>query len=66
MKLFEYVAILHPTEDEKKAGVKSSLIVPITPALAKDAEQATLLAARAIPPEYIDRLEQIEVAVRPF
>lgn len=66
MKLFEFGAILHPTEDQAKDGVKSKLIVDIQRQLASDQSAATLLAARAIPEEYIEDLDRVEVVVRPF
>jgi len=66
MKLFQYAVILHPTEKEKEDGAKSKLIVNVMTVLAKDAGAAALLAARAIPAEYVEKLDQVEVAVRPF
>ena len=66
MKIFEFAVILHPTDEERKAGKSSLLVVPITPVLAVDEKQAGMLAGRAIPTEHLDKLNRMEVAVRPF
>lgn len=69
-KLFEYAVIFHQlqTKEQKDKGEsqKSKLLVSPTYVLAKDDKEAAVLAARAIPEEYLDRLDQVEVAVRPF
>lgn len=68
MKLFEYAVILHNNvaDAKKSKGAVATLIVKPTTVLAKDQAQAMLLAGRAIPAEYLDRLDQVEVACRPF
>lgn len=66
MKLFEYCVLYHPTPEEKKKGEKDKLVVPVNQVIANDQGAATLLAGRAIPEEYLGRLDQLEVAVRPF
>lgn len=65
-KLYEFAAILHPSEEQAKEGMKSKLIVDIQRQLASDESAATLLAARAIPEEYVNDLDRIQVVVRPF
>jgi hypothetical protein len=60
MKLFEYCVVYHPKTE------KHEIIVPITQVLASDLQKAMLLAARAIPEEYLNDLENIEVLCRPF
>lgn len=65
-QVFEYLVIYHPSEKEAKAGDHSKIIVPATTVIAANQNTATLLAGRAIPTEYVDRLERVEVAVRPF
>lgn len=63
LKLFEYVVLLHPVkEDEGKTVIlkdKASI-------LAKDEKQVGIMAAREIPKEHLDSLDQVEVIVRPF
>lgn len=74
MKLFEYAILYHPapTKEDKDRGVKQpSKIIQvngqdITRVVAEDVNEVTLRAARMIPEDYLDRLQQIEVAVRPF
>lgn len=70
MKLYEY-AVIHnplPTKDEKERGEKprSKLIVDVTRVLCNDEKEAAMLAARAIPQEYTDKLDRVEIALRPF
>jgi hypothetical protein len=70
MKLYEYAVIFNPlpTKDENERGEKpkSKLVVDVTRALANDDKEAMLLAARAIPQEYTDKLDRVEIALRPF
>ena len=66
MKLFQFAILLHPTHDEAEAGGISKLLVEITTVLAKDSNSAVMLAGRAIPVEALDKLDRVEVAVRPF
>jgi hypothetical protein len=70
MKLYEFVVIHNPlaTKDEKERGEKpkSKLIVDITRVLCNDEKEAAMLAARSIPAEYTDKLDRVEIALRPF
>jgi len=70
MKLFEYAVIFHhiTTKEQAERGEKgkSAIIVDVQRVLANDAQQATMLAARAIPADFADRLDRVEIAVRPF
>ncbi len=63
MKLFEYAIIHNPPKD---SDARPSMIVEITNVLAADDKQATLLAARQIPETFLDRLDEVELVVRPF
>ena len=69
-KLFEYAVIYHPssTKEQKERGeeAKSNIVVPLTSVLAKDIAAVQMLAARAIPEEYTDMLDRVEIAIRPF
>jgi hypothetical protein len=62
MKLFEYAVMFNYKDDEKP----SELIVPVKTVMAETIQAATLLAARDIPEKYAKKLDQCEVAVRPF
>jgi hypothetical protein len=74
MKLFEYAILYHPvpTKEDKDKGIrKPSILIQITGqdvmrVVAEDEKEVAIRAARQIPDEYLDRLQQIEVAVRPF
>lgn len=71
MQIFEFAVVYHPEKGEKKSDDgksqrRSEIIVKPTTVLAKDQAAATLLAAREIPAEYVDKLDRVEVAVRPF
>ncbi len=67
MKIFEIAAIYVPTEDkETKTKEKAEIIVAPTSVLAKDQATASMLAARLVPDKFADRLDQVQVAVRPF
>lgn len=68
---FEYIAIYHPKTKKDKVGdevvEKSRLIsdgVQIVVAVSPD--EAQLRAARALPAEYEDKLDDVEIIVRPF
>lgn len=41
-------------------------MVDVQRVLAKDADHANILASRLIPQEYDSRIDQLDVAVRPF
>lgn len=70
MKLYEYAVIFNPvaTKDQQERGEKpkSELIVDVTRVLARDDKEASMLAARAIPETYTDKLDRVEIALRPF
>ena len=74
MKLFEYAILYHPvpTKEDRDRGIKKpSVLIPVagqdvTRVVAEDEKEVSIRAARQIPEEYLDRLQQIEVAVRPF
>ena len=62
VKLFQYVVVYHPKDDEEPAQI----VVELRTVLAKSKEAAALRAAREIPLEYEEKLDRVEVAVRPF
>lgn len=66
MKLFQYAVIYHPKKTKDDDEKPSELIVEPKTILAKDESQALMLAARAIPEAFVAKLDQVEVAVRPF
>ena len=66
MRIFQYAVLLHPTDKEKKEGGRTKIIVEVTTIVAKDEGEAGMRAAREIADEYTDKLDRVEVAVRPF
>jgi hypothetical protein len=66
MKLFQYAIFWQPTEQQVKDGKKPILIQDIKSGLANDEKAIHLKAAKEIPEEYNDLLDQIQIAVRPF
>lgn len=69
-KLFDYAVLYHPkpTKDENDRGVtpKSEVLIKPTTTIASGPEQVATLASRAIPDTHLDRLDDIEIVVRPF
>jgi hypothetical protein len=70
-KLFEYAVIYHPKEKKDAAGnpleSKKSLIVKdLERVLATSDKEVAMLAAKSIPDEYNDKLEDVEIVIRPF
>jgi hypothetical protein len=63
-RLFEYVIIWHPTEQQEKEGAKAKILVDLQRILEKNVTSAQTLAARAIPSEYIDQVDQVEILFR--
>lgn len=66
MKLYQYAILYVPKKSDKKNSEKSRVLVPITELLAEDDTQAQILASRAIPEDYLDKLSDVVLAVRPF
>ena len=66
VRLFQYVIIFTPSEKEEKDGVRSKLLVDVTNVLSSDEKSVAILAARQIPEDYLERLDQVNIAIRPF
>lgn len=65
-KLFQIALVLHPTKEEAEKGVKSSIILQPKTIIAMDEKQAAIIAGREIPEELLSKLDQVDIAVRPF
>lgn len=66
-----YYAIIHhptPTKDNKENGrpPRSKLVAGPTAILARDVQEVNIVAARMIPAELTDVLNEVEIAVTPF
>ena len=72
LRAFQYLIILHPTEEEWKKGQKSQFIIPkssngyVATVLAANEQGALVQAAWNIPERFTEFYDRIEVAVRPF
>lgn len=69
-KLFDYAVVYHPKPKKDQSGneipQQSELIVPVTQVLAVSQDVVGMMAVKKIPDNYMDRLEDIEVVIRPF
>lgn len=67
-KLFEYAILVHTdTKDAKKTGsARTKLLSEVNHIVATDEKQAAILAAREIPEQYLNNLDNVEVLIRPF
>lgn len=70
MTLFQYAILFHEklSESQIKDGArpKHEIVDGPKAILAKDLSQAQLRVARLIPETYADRLDEVEIAIRPF
>lgn len=70
MKLYEYAVIYNPVPTKEQADnfitPKSTLVVDVTRVLANNDKEAQIIATKSIPDEYMDKLDRLEIAVRPF
>lgn len=68
-KLYEYAVLLDEKRDKDgEITDDAAVVVPVTQVLARDDGQAQMLAARAIPEEYVanGKMDRLVVVVRPF
>lgn len=67
---FEYVILRHQTPNKEDADkgqrVVTTVIKEPTHLLAANEQEATMIVAREIPQEFLERLDEIEVVIRPF
>ena len=66
MKIYLYCIVYRPNDEEKKDGIKEEIIAPISCCLANDENQARVIAAQEIDTSFKNKLDRIEVAVKPF
>ena len=64
--LFQYAILWQPTDEEVKNGQKAKLIVDVKTIVATDDSTAFMVASRDVPEEYLECLDQVNIAVRPF
>lgn len=66
VRLFEFAIILQPKVSKDGDVTEEAALVDSGKFLARDQEQATLLAGRKIPDDKLDRLDRLTIVVRPF
>ncbi len=64
--LYEYAIIWNPTKKQAEDGDKAKILVKPTTALADDGSKVLMTASMAIPDQYKEDLDQIDIVVRPF
>ena len=68
--LFEFAVLYHPkqTKEQHDRGEQPKSVVIAAPkaVLATSEAEVSILAARSVPTDYADKLEDIEIKVRPF
>jgi hypothetical protein len=65
-KLFEFAVIFYPTDEERKNGQKAEVVIPIGTMIAKDRDVVFKKVIKLIPSQYDEKLDQVDVAIRPF
>lgn len=69
-KLFEYAVVFDPKPQRDAAGndvtPKAEILIAPTVVLAKTETEVQILAARGIPATHLDKLDQVQVCIRPF
>ena len=70
MTLFEYIIIHRPptTQQDRDAGKKAKpvVLVDLKRVFAEGQQQANMMAVRDIPSEFVDKLEEVDIVLRPF
>ena len=70
-KLFEYAVLYHPRSKKNAAGEpleekRSEIVTDVTRVLAATDAEVSIIAARSIPEQFLAKLEDVEIIVRPF
>lgn len=66
MKLYEYAVLWHPNKKEEEDGKRTEMLIAPTVTLSQDEKSVGMKAAMSIPPQYQDKLDQIDILIRPF
>ena len=65
-RVFEYLVLHHEKPAKKDEPAVTTIIVERSSLLATDEAIAAMIVARAIPEEYVDKLDRCEICLRPF
>jgi len=68
-KIYEYAVLYHPKA--RKVGDEtvtdpSTILVDVKRVISNDDKSVAIMAAREIPEGFLDKLDQVEIAIRPF
>lgn len=66
MKLYEYRILYIPLNEDDEVPKEKPKVLANGELFAKDQKEVDLRCARMIPEEYVDRLDEVMVATRPF
>lgn len=67
MEVYIVIVLLAPTAKQKHDdGMVPTIVVPMTAVIAKDEQTAAMKAARLVPTEYAEKVDQLEVKIVPF
>lgn len=68
--LYEYAIIHQPPQTTDAMGndttKPATVLIEPTYVLARDEKEASIIAARAIPEAYLGKLDEVQLALRPF
>lgn len=67
-KLFQFAILYHETQykENNRTEVVSSILVPPDTVIAQDERVALMMIAKKIPDSHQDKLQDVEVLLRPF
>lgn len=66
VKLYQFAIFYVPTKEETKEGVNPSMIVDLTTVLARDEKEVLIRASKLISDNYMQKLDRVQIVVRPF
>jgi hypothetical protein len=66
MKLYEFVILYEGKRNKDGEWKEKPELLVFDKTLAESAEQAQIVAARAIPENHLEHLDRVTIAVRPF
>lgn len=69
-KLYEFAILFHPKQVKDAQGNETQgpdeIVQDVKTILAKDDKEVAMVAARAVPEKYLDKLDQVGIYIRPF
>lgn len=62
--LYEYAIVHNPQFTKEGEESASTILIPVTQILASNDREASIVATRAIPDDYVGKIDQVDVLVR--